>query len=368
MANMFDYLSWRGDLSFLDSPFNPIDNIILSQLSYFTMDEIIPELKDKTGISIDLAVRIFDEKSKQPGFNFTSQFKEDPHLIRALGSSRRFGNCQLFGYENLIDTDRQLQFSAMCIYTGDGYCFIAFRGTDSSIVGWKEDFNMSFKEVIPSQIEAVKYIERMSPKIKGHLRVGGHSKGGNLAIYASSQCSKKIQKRIKKIYCNDAPGFHKKFLLSEGYAAVKNKIQSYVPQFSVIGMVLEHGYDSTIIKSSESGLMQHSLYSWEVMCNDLVRAEKTTAGSRFVNKTIREWLDKQDIAHREQFTETLYNILSAADVKSIYELEKTWFTSAGKMLKSLTHIDDETRKFVFKTIVELFRSAGRNIETFMKQE
>ncbi|MCL2764960.1 MAG: DUF2974 domain-containing protein [Treponema sp.] len=365
MASIFDYLSWRGDLDFNVSPFNPVDNIIFSQLSYLTLDGIVPGPDEKDGISIALAVRVFNEKLSQPDFKLTSTFKEDPDLIRALGDSRRFGNCQLFGYVNHIDNAREVQFSALCISISDDYSFVIFRGTDSSLIGWKEDFNMCFKEVIPSQLEAVKYLEMMSVKINGDLRIGGHSKGGNLAIYAASQCSKKVQKRITDIYNNDGPGFHEKVISSPGYAAIKGRIHSYVPQSSIIGMFMEHGDDFTVIKSSENGLMQHSLYSWEVTRNDIVRAEKSTVSSRFINKTIREWINNHDKSQREKFIEALYYILNAANVKSVSDLENSWLSTAGRVLKSLNNVDETTKKFIRKAMLGLFHTAGKNINTLL---
>jgi len=367
MANIFDYIKWRGDLDFNTLPFNPVDNIIFSQLSYLTLDGIVPGVEDKDGISIDLAVRIFDEKIKSPqGLVLTSFFKEDPDLIRALAFSKRYGNCQLFGYVNKIDEDRELQFSALSIYTSDNHCFVVFRGTDTSIIGWKEDFNMCFKEVIPAQIEAVNYLEKMAPMIRLPLRIGGHSKGGNLAIYAASQCSKNIRQNITDIYSNDAPGFHEKIITSPGFISVENRIHSYVPQSSIIGMFLEHRNDYTVIKSSENGLLQHSLYSWEVTHNDLVRAEKSTLSSQFINITLREWVDSLDKPRREQFIETLYHILSAAEVKSIIELEKSWFTSVGKVFKSLNTVEESKRKLVRQTLKELFNTAQKNFEKYIK--
>jgi hypothetical protein len=369
MACLFDYLNWRGDLSFKISPFNTVDNIIFSQLTYLSLDDIVSAPGEGDGISIALAVRAYDEKIKSDkNFKLTSVFKEDPDLIRALGASRRFGNCHLFGYVNRFDAELELQFSALCIYTDDNHCFVAYRGTDSSLVGWKEDFNMCFMDVIPSQIEAVKYIELMAPTIQGPLRIGGHSKGGNLAIYAASQCDRKIQKRITGVYCNDAPGFHEKFISSEGYSEIKNKIHAYVPQSSVIGMFMEHGNKYKVIKSSESGIFQHCLYSWDVTHNDLVYYEKSTASSRFINKIIRDWIDNHDNAEREQFIEALYHIFKAANVKSISELENSWFSVAGRVLKSLKNADESTKKFIKKTLMELFRSAGRNIETLFKSK
>jgi hypothetical protein len=366
MANIFDYLSWRGDLDFNVSPFNPVDNLIFSQLAYLTLDGIVPAPEEKNGISIAIAVRHFNEKLSQPGFKLTSVFKEDPELIRALGSSRRFGNCQLFGYVNHLDAALEIQFSAFCIYTNDNHCFVAFRGTDSSLVGWKEDFNMCFKDVIPSQLMAVDYLEKMALFIDGSIRVGGHSKGGNLAIYAASQCNKKVQKRITAVYSNDSPGFREEFISSSGFAAIKDRIQFYVPQSSIIGMFMEHGNKYILVKSSENGIKQHCQYSWEVTHDDLVRAEKTTASSRFINKTIREWISNHNNTQREQFIEALYYIFNSADVKSTVDLEKTWFTSISRVMKSLNNLDEPTRKFMRKSILNLFRHAGRNIETFLK--
>jgi hypothetical protein len=363
---MFDYIKWRGDLDFNVSPFNPVDNIIFSQLSYLTLDGIVPGPEDKEGISIDLAVRVYDEKSRQPGFKLSSVFKEDHELIRALGASRRFGNCQLFGYVNHFDEDREIQFSAVCIYTSDDHCFVTYRGTDSSIVGWKEDFNMCFKDVIPSQLEAVDYLEKMASRINGFMRVGGHSKGGNLAIYAASNCGDKIQKRITGVYSNDSPGFNKKFIYSDGYNAIKDKISFYVPQSSIIGMFMEHGADYTVINSNENGLMQHNLYSWDVAYNDLVQAEKSTIGSKFINNTLREWLSNLDNERREDFIEALYHILTVADIKSVSELETSWFSLAGRVFKSLNTVEESKRKLIRRTLRELIRSAGRNFETFFK--
>ena len=356
-------------MDFNKAPFNPVDNIIFSQLSYLTFDDIVPAPGEKEGILMDLAIRIYNEKLNSPeGLVQTSFFKDDPKLIKVLAASRRFGGSHLFGYVNHVDFDREFQFAAICIKTSDNGYFIAFRGTDNSIAGWKENFNMSFKEVIPSQQKAVEYLEKMASMLNGPIRIGGHSKGGNLAIYAASQCDAKLQKRITDIYSNDAPGFHKHVISSAGFAAIKDRIRSFVPQSSVIGMVLEHGYENTVIKSSQTGLMQHDLYSWEVSHNNLVLSEKTTNSSRFINDTLREWMDRFDNERREQFIEAMYYILGSADVKSIYDLEVSWFATASRMIKSLSHIDLPTRKLIRKTLAELFRSAGRNIDVLLKND
>ena len=367
MANIFDYLTWRGDLRFTQSPFNPVDNIIFSQLSYLPLDGIVPELDKYGDITISRAAELFKQKLQNDAS--TEQaivFKEDPALLRALGSSQRFGNCRLSGYVNLVDTEREIQFAAVCVDTGDNSCFIAYRGTDLTLIGWKEDFNMSFNEEVPAQLEAVHYLEKMAQKLQGHLRLGGHSKGGNLAIYAASQCSAKTQRRITDIYSNDAPGFHEKVIASDGFGEIRERIHSFIPQESVVGMLLEHGNDHYVIKSSQVGLRQHELYSWEVTHNDMVRLNSVTQGSLFVNKTLREWISELDNVHREQFFEALYTILSASQAKSLPELGSSWFRNAGLILKTLSNIDDSTRDLIRKTLAALISTARRNIDTLLK--
>jgi len=372
MANIFDYITWRGDLSFTQTPFNPVDNIIFSQFAYLPLDGIAPGPDEngsaaRSGIAISRVTELFEGKLlNDPDIEQAIVFKEDPAFLRAIGLSRRYGNCRVHGYVNITDTEREIQFAAVCIETGDHSHFVAYRGTDLSLIGWKEDFNMSFSEVVPAQLEAVRYLEKMAHKLHGPLRVGGHSKGGNLAIYAASQCSGKIQRRITDVFANDSPGFHEKVIASDGYAEIKNRIQSFVPQESVVGMLLEHGNAYQVIKSAQTGLRQHELYSWEVTHNDMVRLDSVTQGSHFVNKTIREWIGELDMEHREQFFEALYTILSASQAKSLTELGNAWFRNAGLILKSLTNIDDSTRAVIRKALAVLIGSARRNFETLLK--
>jgi hypothetical protein len=370
MSSLFDYISWRGDLDFIQSPPNSVDYVIFSQISYLPFDGIIPGPEEKEGISLYLAMEKLRKKVESSGsiVKTVLGFDEDPAFIDAITTSNRFRNCQLFGFVNQVDTEKEFQFSALCLYVNDGSFSILYRGTDASFVGWKEDFNMAFLETIPSQLEAVKYLEKMAALVNGRLRIGGHSKGGNLAIYAASFCSKKTQMRITDIYSFDAPGFYKKVVASDGFHAVKDRIHSYIPQASVVGMLLEQGVDYKVVKSSQAGFMQHSLYSWEVTHNDMVYAGDITQGSRFLKKTIREWISSLDNEYRERFIEAIYTILTMSEIESIHDIEKSWLISAGRIIKSLGYIDEPAKKIILQTIIELFRSASRNIDTLLKKE
>jgi hypothetical protein len=367
MADIFDYLFWRGDLTFAQSPFNPVDNIILTHLSYLPLDNMAPGPEQKKGLTIAKAAELFAAAFKERPGDFRDLLisKEDPRFLSALGSSGRYGHLELRGYVNQIDPVREKQFAALTILTGDGSAFITYRGTDATLVGWKEDFNMSFSAVVPAQLEAVLYLENMAGRLRGPLRIGGHSKGGNLAVYAASFCDKKIQPRITAIYSNDAPGFHRTVMNSAGYRAIRKKIISLVPQDSVIGMLFEHDDDYTVVKSAQSGLMQHDVYFWEVTCNDVIRLDKVTRGSRFIDRTLKEWIGSLDERRREQFTDVLFTILSSTEAKSFPELTDSWLKNAGLMIQSLKNIDEPTRNLMFSAIAALFKAATNNINTLL---
>jgi hypothetical protein len=370
MANMLDYIQWRGDLDFAQSPFNPVDNIILSQFSYLPLDTIVPGPDEDGEITIGIAAKIFSQRLQKNVSRVKQAIlcKDDPALLKAMGSSRRFGDCRVRGYVNIIDTDRGIQFSAICINTGDNSSFVAYRGTDMTLVGWKEDFNMSFNEAVPAQLEAVAYLEKMAKKIRGPLRVGGHSKGGNLAIYAASFCTTKTRARITEVFSNDAPGFHQSLIDSKGFAQIKGRIHSFVPQASVVGMLLEHGSGYKVVRSNQFGLMQHELYSWEVTHNNMIHVDSVTQSSRVVDNILREWIGNLDTAQREQFLEALYTILNSTQAKSLSDLGESWFQAAGRMLKSLNDIDGPTKALIGKTLGELLGSTQRNIYALLTSE
>jgi hypothetical protein len=369
MADIFDYLSWRGDLTFAQSPFNPVDNIILTHLSYLPLDNMAPGPEQEKGVSVAEAAELFDAAfKKRPGdFRDLLISKEDPRFLSILGASGRYRDLELRGYVNQLDPVREKQFAALTILTGDDSAFITYRGTDATLVGWKEDFNMSFSAEIPAQREAVSYLEKMAGQIWGPLRLGGHSKGGNLAVYAAAFCDKTIQSRITAIYSNDAPGFSRVVLDSPGYRAVREKISAFVPQDSIIGMLFEHDDDYTVVKSAQSGLMQHDVYFWEVSYNDVIRLDTVTQGSRFIDRTIKEWIGGLDKRQREQFTEALFTILSSTEAKSFPELTEGWFKNAGLMIQSLKNIDEPARELMFGVMAALFKAAKNNINALLPE-
>ncbi|MDR2184389.1 MAG: DUF2974 domain-containing protein [Treponema sp.] len=375
MASIFEYLAWRGDLSFKQSPFNAVDNMICSLLSYLPMDGIVPGPEEGTALPLGTVMdRLADAAAEKGGKEGAILGAADPtgretfRLVKALSSSGRYRNLRMTGYVNHFDVSREKQFAAVTILSPRRFAYISYRGTDDSLVGWKEDFNMSFTPV-PSQLEAAVYLETMAKRIRtGPLLPGGHSKGGNLAVYAASFCRRGVRRRIAAVYNNDGPGFNGDVLAAKGYEAVKDRIHTFVPQSSVIGMIFEHDDDYTVVKSAQTGLMQHNLYSWEVTFNDVCRLDRVTQRSRFVDRTIKDWISGLDVEQRRQFVDALFDILGSTKARSFTELSSNWLKSAVAMVQTFTAIDDATKNLIGKTLGTLIESAKHNLHLLMAGE
>jgi hypothetical protein len=363
MADLFDYISWRGDLDFDQIPFNPVDNIVFSQLSYLPMEGIVPGPQDRGGITIEELAIKYEKKHKNSSSGLTNDITVNDAIsvIKAIGSTIRYKDCKVFGYTNNIDLAQEKQFAAFCAIIGSKHfsrkMLVVFRGTDMTLVGWKESFNMSFITSIPSQKEAVFYLEKIAGRSHYPLIIAGHSKGGNLAIYASAFCSKVTQSRIAAIYSNDAPGFHKQVIQSKGYKAIRARIKAFIPQSSLVGMLFEHGETPMVIKSNANGPMQHNLCSWEVTHNNMADAGELTEQSRFIDNIICKWIDQIDDEQRQQFIQAIYKILVSCDAHSLADLTDDWKNTAGSIINALLNMDKPTKKLMVKIIGDLFKTA-----------
>ena len=353
MPNIFDYINWR-DIDLKKVEFNEIDNLILSRLSYFPFDGLI---NDEEKITIKEAYLRY----KSLGTTGRILQKEDIDLFPVLANSIRFGKMYITKYINKVDPILEKQFSAITILMPDGTIYVSYRGTDTSIIGWKEDLYMSFSDTVPSQLDAKAYLEYISKKFKNEpLRVGGHSKGGNLAVYASAFLEKDIQERIINVYNNDGPGFSDKVINTNGYNNIVKKVNTYIPQTSIIGRLLNHKEKTTILKSTSLGIMQHDLYSWQLLGDKFIKADLTTS-SEFIDKTITNWLKEVNVEQRKIFIDSLFDILEATNVKQINEMTNKWFTNAKKMIKTYKNLDKNTKEIMSKTLSELFRIGKNNI-------
>lgn len=341
MGNIMDYISWRGDLTFAQSPFNEVDNLILACFSYVNLDGI-PAVSGKKGIELKKLVKEFKKLHTIKELEADKSFiRLAPFMMFEMAESVRFGNCVIRNYVNEIVTEAEQQFSAVEIVLDDGTSYISFRGTDDTIIGWKEDFNLS-TGVVPAQERAVEYMQRISDKASGMLRVGGHSKGGNLAIYGSVMC-KSAHDKIMEIYSNDGPGFSKEFQESPETAEMMPKIIRIIPEYSIIGTLLEHEKQPVIVASTSRGLLQHDGFSWEVQGPGLVRRDSLNKTALRFIEILHKWIDGMDMEQKRLLIEDLFATLQASGYESLSEVQSGGLKSLAAMVKRLDKFAPESR-------------------------
>lgn len=354
MANIFDYIQWRGDLSLLKDGFNEIDNLILSRFSYLPFDEII---KENEVVTIQEISERFKEKDVS---KMSILWEDDVNLIPAMGLSERFGKMKVAKYINKISAKQEKQFAAITIIMPDDTIYISYRGTDNTVIGWKEDLNMTFKSHIPSQIDAVKYLEEIAGEYPNKLRIGGHSKGGNLAVYASVFANENIKKRIINIYNNDGPGFNDEIIGTKEYKEMIERVNTYIPQDSVFGRLLNHEEKYTVVKSTQKGIMQHDLYSWQLLGNEFVCLKEVSNGSKFIDKSIKDWLEQIDMDKREQVIDIIFQVINTTKAETLGDLKSHWFSNARILLNSYKLVDSESKKMILETLSALFKIVKEN--------
>lgn len=354
MTNVFDYLLWRGDLTLEQSPFQDVDGFILTCLSYHFLTEVLGQYNTKPVPIGDLAKKV----KELPQEKLRIRDPQDLILLQLMGKSRRFENMEVCYYADHIDKEKEAQFSAITVLLGDGTFFVSYRGTDLSLIGWKEDFNMSFLDLVPAQTAAAAYLLYVGQNLSGGIRVGGHSKGGNLAVFASAVNPRKIQDRIICVYNHDGPGFQEGMLRFQGYKDIIPKVRSFVPQSSIIGMLMNHQGGYTVVKSAEKGVMQHDPYSWEVLGADFVRLETVSVESKFWNKTLKCWLKSLTPQKREKFVDALFELLSTTHADEQGEVVLST-KNVLRTLQTLRDEDEETREIIFEGLHLLWVAARK---------
>lgn len=354
MGGIEDYIRWRGDLTFAQSPFNEVDNLVLSQIAYVDLKNIIPSSGTNEKISLrQAALDFFDLYDEEELRKVKTFIREAPFFMRLVAESERFGNVLLSDYVDIVDDHEEKQFGAFCVELGDGTHYIAFRGTDDTLVGWKEDFNMSFIMPVPSQIEAAEYVNKIGRHKRGKLRMGGHSKGGNLAIYAAVKASPSIRKKLIEVYNNDGPGFDKEMVESQEYQEILPIVKTIVPEHSIVGMLLWHEEEYLVVKSSQAGIMQHDAMSWQVEGRYFVSCHQVSENSRGLNEAMSTWIEGLSKEERARFVETLFEIITASGAKTLSDINTDVFKSANASLKMFNSLDADTRAMLIKILKSL---------------
>ena len=357
MATMFDYLNWRGDLTFTQDPPNEVDALIFSTLSYIHYGGRVEECP-RTPVSLQQAAEHFFSLEEP---ETRVRVEKDLDLLHQAARTARFGNTKLVMYRDILVPEQDTQFAAVTFLLDDGSAFLAFRGTDYTLVGWKEDFNMSFQQTVPAQRLAQQYLRDVVSEFELPIRLCGHSKGGNLAVFAAARGGPLLQQRILQIYNNDGPGFTKYMMGDPGYLVMVPRIKTFIPESSVIGMLLEHEEPYTVVKSRTVSLLQHDPYTWEIMGRAFQTVEDISQDSRFLDATIKSWFADMTNQERSRLVDVLFTLLGTGGVESTLDIFHPRNTL--NYLKALS-ADENMRKVLSSEFQALLEAARRTRARF----
>ena len=351
MGNLLDYLAWRGDLSLAQDPFNSIDALLLSSLSYVDFTNVVPA-KGKGMVTMEEASkRFFELHTEEELAQDKSFINFAPSLLRALAESNRFKDAYLLNFVDDTDISREIQFAAVEIDLSDDTVFISYRGTDDRIVGWKEDFNLSYMTV-PAETEADQYFREVMDGRTEKVRLGGHSKGGHLAIYAVASAPEFYDK-VLTIYSFDGPGFNDEAMVTDHFKRVQKKVEKFIPQTSIVGRLLTSTVEPVVVKSNELGIMQHNPLSWELEGKEFETLDFTDKLSDLFDETMTTWLDNMSFEERKVFVDELFSVFEASGCENISEMTRIGIKGTKAIITRMAQIKNDSGEKV-RTLVKMF--------------
>ena len=325
------YLKTYGRLSFALYPFNEVDSLLLCQLVYLKFDGIVPGLRENKNSVILRELRRNPDRERL--FQEIIFEKENRVLFARMSGSRRFGSLRMNCYVNIVDKVREVQFAAITFLLEDGTVYVAFRGTDETIVGWKEDFNMACQCPVPGQTFAVKYLNVVAKRFSRPFYVGGHSKGGNLAMYGAMYCASGVRDRILRIYNMDGPGFRPEVLQSARYAMIADRVVKYLPAFSVVGMLLAGDDRYLTVEARSLGPIQHDPFRWKVRNGHFVLTDRIYPAVYRTDQALNQLIFSLTEAQRKRMVDAIYQILSEAHVDSVLEFTSDMTHNLGAVIR-----------------------------------
>lgn len=361
MANILDYIEENGNRSFNEMDFNEVDGLIFSTLSYADFSGIISlgsihEKRTPLKKAADLYIKNKITRVEKLNPDFVSDIRE---LMVKCAVTRRYENIKLISFFSKTDKDRKGQFAALAIEYMPGYSYVGFRGTDNTIIGWREDFAMSYKAV-PAQLAAVEFLEYFMNIWSGSIILGGHSKGGNLAMY-SSIVLKDSDKRISEVYNYDGPGLYGAVMENENFPKLKERIKSFVPSSSMVGMIFEKNFESMVIKADASGMKQHNPMTWNVEDTSFVPAKKISKKSLVFQDTMKQWIDGLDDESRKEFTTIVFGMMENNGFDTFDDVASKKGTFVVRFIKSLSRLRRPTRQNIRKTAARFLKAGIRGI-------
>ena len=351
---MLDYLSEYGHLSFSDAPLNDVDLLIFSQLAYMDFEDVRPS---PCPFSLALAHAAFADSPDASEARFSFQRKDDRRLAQLSASCPRYAGIRFADFRRELNPEAESQFAVLSLLIGEGRLLVSFRGTDNTLAGWKEDFNMAFMDEIPAQRMALAYIEEIAPAAD-RVILTGHSKGGNLALYAAAACPSALQEKIDLAVSFDGPGLNERLVASAGFRRMEDRMRVVMPCSSLVGLLFEQPKDVRLVDSRIFSILQHYPYFWKTEKMDFIYLSRPSASGALLGGTLRGLLERLDMETREQLVEAVYEIISSTEADTFNDLASRWLQSAAAIATRLSQADAETRRLFLRVISAFLSSAA----------
>ena len=348
MKNMLDYIKEFGHVSFEERAFSEIDALVLTELEYLPLEKVVPS--DENG-EIFVTVKEIAEYMQE---HKQELFDENPMMItqerhevsQVIADAPRFQSLKFFGVVSVWDKDTTKQFAAVTVEVEPSVRLVVFRGTDETLIGWKEDFLMTYSPLVAAQTDAKEYLAKQASLFDGDLMVSGHSKGGNLAIYAAATQEEDVQLRIVDIFCFDSPGLYRSVLETKGYQNIVPLAMRYIPQDSLVGLMLESEVPYVIVKSNATGAMQHSAMTWEIEDGQFIKMEKLTKNSQLNDQTFKKWTESVSDEELELFWNVFFELLFSVGIDTVNDLYGEFMHYVQEFLKATGNMDEEKRELL----------------------
>ena len=365
MSHIVSYIKRQQENTFKDVPFNEVDALVLAQFIYPKWEGVVPSVSDKReSVYLQDIVKEIDYNHV---FSDERYRKDNLELVEAMVASKRYGRMRMNYFSDITSVLAETQFSAMTVFLEEGPNVIIYRGTDETMIGWKEDFNMSFKEPVTGQRLSAMYLQQVSELLEGNYIVLGHSKGGNFAVYASMNVEDRIQDRIEKVYSFDSPGFRPEILESVDFNKIKGRIVKFLPHSSIFGMLLQSKEDFQVVECFSIGVLQHNPYKWQVNGNEFKKVDKLDRGSIFLNETYNEWIYSLSDEELHAYSDIWYHVMREAGITTMLQFTKEPGKSLLHLIDAIRETDDKTKEMAKELAGGLIETAKENIRYYAKK-
>lgn len=348
MKNMLDYIKEFGHVSFEERAFSEIDALVLTELEYLPLEKVVPSDENGENFVTVKEIAEYMQEHKQELFDENPMMitQERHEVSQVIADAPRFQSLKFFGVVSEWDKDTTKQFAAVTVEVEPSVRLVVFRGTDETLIGWKEDFLMTYSPLVAAQTDAKEYLAKQASLFDGDLMVSGHSKGGNLAIYAAATQEEDVQLRIVDIFCFDSPGLYRSVLETKGYQNIVPLAMRYIPQDSLVGLMLESEVPYVIVKSNATGAMQHSAMTWEIEDGQFIKMEKLTKNSQLNDQTFKKWTESVSDEELELFWNVFFELLFSVGIDTVNDLYGQFMHYVQEFLKAAGNMDEEKRELL----------------------